>query len=98
MVPVLRSVPAVDIRRPIRSEIMPLSGDPAKMMTAQLSPRAASQKYSSELKFAANRARSGAPMISTTVANSPPRAEKIRQAARPRAPSPRCVIRYRSST
>jgi len=76
----------------MNSETNPFSVEPVEMITAQESPRQASQKYSNEENWMANSARAGALADRTMDPVSPPITDVTSAIPRARSASPFLVI------
>jgi hypothetical protein len=87
------SIPTVASSSPMSSEIAPFTCEPWEMITEAVRPSTAIQKYSYEVKFSANSARSGAATISTSAPTMPPITEPRRATPSARAPWPARVCR-----
>ncbi len=91
--PAAGSMPMVPRPRPRKSEAKPFSGSLVARNTAQVSPRAASQKYSKLEKASANSARAGAARTRMATPMRPPRTDVTRLVPRLRSSCPFRPIR-----
>jgi len=74
--PDIRSMPIVEINKPINSDANPLITDPVDTITAQDSPRQANQKYSKDENLNAKSAKVDVAAIKTADPRSPPITEQ----------------------
>jgi len=91
--PAAGSMPMVPRPSPRKSEAKPFTGSLVARKTAQVRPRAASQKYSKLEKASANSASAGAASTRMATPISPPRAEVTRFVPRLRSSCPFLPIR-----